>query len=241
MARLISKCCLGLAAVLTIFTSAWAVISVPAAAVPATPSGEIWQWALGKNMLTDPTLRDYLNSAPGGPGRVCYGDPRLCQQSTLDPQDIRALTDIVRVPSEGFGLVPDEHGIVVSVVLYDDIREQKYLYRGRLPEGWTWDSTATDIGAVFGAPNMVAGFEQQPYVPIAFKYQTADHLYDLRVEFAASTADELPGAHMRTVAVSQAAGAPVSQSAASTSAPAPASMSPTTAPMSPTPTHPTNA
>ncbi|ORB83712.1 hypothetical protein B1987_07705 [Mycobacterium kansasii] len=230
-----------MAAVLTIFTSAWAVISVPAAAVPATPSGEIWQWALGKNMLTDPTLRDYLNSAPGGPGRVCYGDPRLCQQSTLDPQDIRALTDIVRVPSEGFGLVPDEHGIVVSVVLYDDIREQKYLYRGRLPEGWTWDSTATDIGAVFGAPNMVAGFEQQPYVPIAFKYQTADHLYDLRVEFAASTADELPGAHMRTVAVSQAAGAPVSQSAASTSAPAPASMSPTTAPMSPTPTHPTNA
>lgn len=226
---------------MTIFTSAWAVISVPAAAVPATPSGEIWQWALGKNMLTDPTLRDYLNSAPGGPGRVCYGDPRLCQQSTLDPQDIRALTDIVRVPSEGFGLVPDEHGIVVSVVLYDDIREQKYLYRGRLPEGWTWDSTATDIGAVFGAPNMVAGFEQQPYVPIAFKYQTADHLYDLRVEFAASTADELPGAHMRTVAVSQAAGAPVSQSAASTSAPAPASMSPTTAPMSPTPTHPTNA
>ncbi|VBA29729.1 hypothetical protein [Mycobacterium pseudokansasii] len=226
MARLIRRYCLALAAVLAVVTSAWAVISVPAAAVPATPSGEIWQWALGKNMLTDATLRDYLNSAPGGPGRVCYGDPKLCQQSTPDPQDIRALTDIVRVPSEGFGLVPDEHGTVVSVVLYNDIREQKYLYRGKLPEGWTWDSTATDVGAVFGTPNMVAGFEQQPYIPIAFKYQTADHLYDLRVEFAATTADELPGAHMRTIAVSQAPGAPASQTAVSTSAPAPASVSP---------------
>ncbi|AGZ54099.1 hypothetical protein PJK45_14700 [Mycobacterium kansasii] len=225
MARLISKCCLALAAVLTVLTSAWTVISVPAAAVPAAPSGEIWQWALGKSMLTDPTLRDYLNSVPGGPGRVCYGDPKLCQQSTPDPQDIRALTDIVRVPNEGFGLVPDEHATVVGVVLYNDIREQKYLYRGKLPEGWTWDSTATDVGAVFGAPNMVAGFEQQPYIPIAFKYQTADHLYDLRVDFAATTADELPGAHMRTIAVSQAPGAPASQTAVSTSSPAPASTS----------------
>lgn len=223
MARLISKCRLALAVVLT---SAVAAVSAPATVVAAPPGGEIWEWALGKNMLTDPKLLDYVNSTPVGAGRVCYGDPKLCQESPPSPQDALALTDVVRVPSEGFGLVPDEHGTVVSVVLYNDLREQKYLYRGRLPEGWTWDSTATDLGAVFGAPNMVAGFEQQPYVPIAFKYQTADHLYDLRVEFAAGTAAELPGAHMRTITVSQApppAGAPGTQAEAPTSSPAPTS------------------
>ncbi len=201
MARLISRCCLALVAVLT---SALAVISAPATVAAAEPVGEIWEWALGKDMLTDPTLRDYVNSTPLGAGRVCYGDPKLCQESPPSPQDALALTDVVRVPNEGFGLVPDEHGKVVSVVLYNDLREQKYLYRGRLPEGWTWDSTATDLGDVFGAPNMVAGFEQQPYIPIAFQSQTADHLYDLRVEFAATNAAELPGARMRTITVSQA-------------------------------------
>lgn len=201
MSRAISKCCLALAAVLT---SAWTVIAAPATAVADPPAGgEIWEWALGKSMLTDPTLRDYVNSTPLGAGRVCYGDPKLCQQSPPSAEDALALTDVVRVPDQGFGLVPDEHGTVASVVLYNDLREHKYLYQGRLPEGWTWDTTATDIGAVFGAPNMVAGFEQQPYIPIAFKYQSADHLYDLRVEFAVTTAAELPGARMRTITVSQ--------------------------------------
>ena len=221
MARLISRCCLALAAVLT---SALAVISAPATVVAAEPVGEIWEWALGKDMLTDPTLRDYVNSTPLGAGRVCYGDPKLCQESPPSPQDALALTDVVRVPSEGFGLVPDEHGKVVSVVLYNDLREQKYLYQGRLPEGWTWASTAADLGDVFGAPNMVAGFEQQPYIPIAFKSQTADHLYDLRVEFAATNAAELPGAHMRTITVSQAptpAGAPGTPTGTPTNPPEP--------------------
>ncbi len=177
---------------------------MPATVVAAPPDGEIWEWALGKDILTDPTLRDYVNSTPLGAGRVCYGDPNLCQQSPPSSQDALALTDVVRVPSEGFGLVPDEQAKVVSVVLYNDIREHKYLYQGRLPEGWTWDTTATDLGDVFGAPNMVAGFEQQPYIPIAFKSHTADNLYDLRVEFAATTAADLPGALMRTITVSQA-------------------------------------
>jgi hypothetical protein len=192
------------------------------------PAGEIWEWALGKNMLTDPTLRDYVNSTPNGPGRVCYGDPKLCQQSPPSPQDALALTDVIRVPSQGFGLVPDEHATVVGVVLYNDLREQKYLYQGKLPNGWTWDTTATDLGAVFGAPNMVAGFEQQPYVPIAFKYQTADHLYDLRVEFAVTTADTLPGALMRQITVSQAPpppGAPANRTGTPTTTPAPVATS----------------
>ena len=221
MTRLISKCFLALAAVLT---SALAAVSAPATVLAAPPGGEIWEWALGKDMLADPTLRDYVNSTPLGAGRVCYGDPKLCQESPPSPQDTLALTDVVRVPSEGFGLVPDEHGTVVSVVLYNDLREHKYLYQGRLPEGWTWDSTATDLGDVFGAPNMVAGFEQQPYIPVAFKSQTADHLYDLRVEFAATTAAELPGARMRTITVSQAPpppGTPGTQSGVPTRSPAP--------------------
>ena len=82
-------------------------MSTRATVVAAPPGGEIWEWALGKNMLTDPKLLDYVNSTPVGAGRVCYGDPKLCQESPPSPQDALALTDVVRVPSEGFGLVPE--------------------------------------------------------------------------------------------------------------------------------------
>lgn len=188
--------------------AALTLVPVSTTVAAADPVGEIWEWALGKSMLTDPTLRDYVNSTPGGPGKVCYGDPTLCAQSPPDPGDVLARTDIVKVPNEGFGLVPDAQGTVVSVVLYNDLIQHKYLYQGRLPEGWTWGTNATDLGAVFGAPNMVAGFEQQPYTPIAFTYRSADNRYDLRVEFAATKEAELPGAPMRTITVSQVAPPP---------------------------------
>ncbi len=221
MARLISACRLALTAVLTL---ALAFVPVSARVAAAEPQGEIWEWALGKDMLTDPTLRDYVNSAPGGPGRVCYGDPTLCQQSPTNPQDILPASGIVKVPSEGFGLVPDEHGKVVSVVLYNDLLQHKYLYQGRLPEGWTWGSNATDLGAVFGAPNMVAGIEQQPYIPIAFTFRSADNRYDLRVEFAATKEAELPGALMREITVTLAPpppGAPATPTGTPTNSPGP--------------------
>jgi hypothetical protein len=63
---------------------------------PATPSGEVWQWALGRNVWTDPDLQQYT-------------------QSLGDTHD----TD-VNVQSEGFQLTADSSGTVVAVTLFND-------------------------------------------------------------------------------------------------------------------------
>ncbi len=95
----------------------------PTATTP-TPvaQGEIWQWALGRNVWEDRELQRYTH-----------------QLGSSEETD-------VMVQSQGFSLTPDGSGVVTAVTLFNDetalglpVSESSFsAYQGRLPMGLTW-------------------------------------------------------------------------------------------------------
>ncbi|TCC20573.1 hypothetical protein [Kribbella sindirgiensis] len=152
---------------------------------PAVPSGEIWQWALGRNLWTDPGLAAYAEDLG-----TDWGDPG---------------TD-ANVHSRGFQLTADSSGTVTAVTLYNDESALGYpagetsfsAYQGSLPMGLTWNTTATDLGVVYGAANQTGGYGTE----IAFTYVTPGG-EQVRLSFAARHERDLPGSPIHSITVSR--------------------------------------
>ncbi|BDB40783.1 MULTISPECIES: hypothetical protein [Mycobacterium] len=171
-----------------IMALAAAVVILPAGTATAeAPRTEIWQWAIGRNVFTDPALQQYS---------------RLL--------GINRSTDVY-VESKGFSMSCDGGGNVVSVTLYNDEVAVGWrrpgnntfrAYRGALPARLTWNTRARDLHFVYGAPNMVAGFPPDRIIPIAFATRTTDHWFDLVLEFATGYAENLPSAPILRITVS---------------------------------------
>lgn len=145
----------------------------------STPEGEIWQWALGRNIWTDDALRPYSANV----GREWS-------------------TDIDRL-EDGFKLSFDSAGVVTMVTLFNDETAlgvpgtgNYSAYRGELPEGLTWAATSTELGAEYGAANQRGGYGSD----IVFTYQSeGGYLFD--VGFAARHASDLPGSPIHFIQV----------------------------------------
>ena len=104
------------------------------------PVGEVWEWALGRNLTTDTALAAYRDR----------------------------LTSDGRVPvqSKGFSLQVDGSGDVVAVTLFNDetalgfpgLESNYSTYKGRLPDGNAWSDTATSIAARYRITDFSGGF-----------------------------------------------------------------------------------
>lgn len=151
----------------------------PTRTVNPTPRAEIWQWALGRNVWTDPGLRGYT--------------------ADLGRSD----TD-VNVLSQGFQLTLDASGVVVAVTLYNDetmlglpaSQTAFRAYRGTLPAGLSWAATAASVQARYGAANQSGGFGTD----ITFSYRTTDG-YLLELAFAARHESDLPSSPIHCITV----------------------------------------
>jgi len=163
---------------------------------PLTPHGEIWQWALGRR-IDDPNFDESLR------------------------RGLQLLLDDVPDLHQGFSLVPDAVSeTVVKVVLYNDQTQHTWpglrppspsdpgrfhAYQGKLPGDANWNMTARDVGAVFRGPNQVSGFVEIPMPPgMTFAYNIGPPgkiIYELRVEFWALTARDLPNALIRSIEI----------------------------------------
>ena len=147
-----------------------------------TPSGEIWQWALGRDVWNDPALQRYAHDL----GRS-------------DDTD-------VNVQSEGFQLTVDSTGTVTAVTLYNNENalglpgaETNFsAYEGTLPMGLSWNDTASDIGAEYGAANQSGGYGTS----ITFAYTTNDG-YRVDVAFLAGHESDLPASPIHSITVSR--------------------------------------
>ena len=141
--------------------------------------GEIWQWALGRNVWEDPQLQRYSR-----------------QLGSSEETD-------VMVQSQGFSLTPDGSGVVTAVTLFNDetalglpVSESSFsAYKGRLPMGLTWGTTARQMGAVYGASNQSGGFGTS----ITFMYVSDG--YSLQVGFAARHERDLPQSPIHSIVV----------------------------------------
>ena len=150
---------------------------------PEQPTGEIWEWALGRNVFEDPALYKLTSQLGHAPD---YD------------------TDI-NVQSRGYQLTMDSEGTVVQVTLYNDENELGYpgsetnfsAYSGRLPGGLTWQETASTMGAQANGENQVGGGWGIEY---SFRYATQDG-YRLEVTFAAAHSDELAEAPIHSIGV----------------------------------------
>lgn len=154
-------------------------------AVPADPPSEIWQWALGRNVWTDPALQPYSRNLG------------------MDSYHLE-----ISVQSQGFRLIPDDVGNVSMVRLVNDEAKLGYnwggtpfkAYQGQLPDGLSWNYTAGDLGVDCSAPGVscLMGAEQQRY--------TRDGSYRLRIVFAVTSQnlDQLPYAPMLSIDVTRA-------------------------------------
>lgn len=148
---------------------------------PAT-IGEIWQWAIGRNVWDDDNLYKYTHELG------------------------RSSTD-VNVQSEGFQLTLDGSGTVTAVTLYNDetalgfpaSSSNFYAYKGVLPSGLSWRTTPEDIGAAYGAANQSGGFGTE----ITFAFRTSDG-YRLEVGFNARHESDLPGSLVHSITVTRA-------------------------------------
>lgn len=189
-----TRCLKGWCAVLF----ALAVVVAPATAATATPSGEIWEWALGKSPWTDPDLKQYFHPiVPCGSTGQCPG-----WAQSLD---------------DGWKANPGADSNVVSVELFNDETtlgtlynsniagsgngSLKHAYKGTLPLGKTWSTTAQDMGAVYGARNMNFGLTPYLGIPITFEYFSNDGRYKFWFEFYAMTAQDLPNARIHKIEV----------------------------------------
>jgi hypothetical protein len=195
MTRLVYRCYLVLAALLT---SALAVAVTPATVATAAPPGDIWEWALGRNIWTDPDLNQYFHPT------VQCGSEGQC------PGWAQSLDD-------GWKANPGGDNNVVSVELFNDETALgtpnnpniantssgglKHAYKGRLPLGKTWSTTAKDMDAVYGARNMIFGRNAYLEIPMTFEYFTDDGRYKFWFEFYAMTAQDLPNAFIHKIEV----------------------------------------
>jgi hypothetical protein len=195
MTRFVSGCYSVLAALLT---CALAVVSAPAPVATAAPPGDIWEWALGRDLWTDPDLEQYLHPIMQcGSGGECPG-----WAQSLD---------------DGWKANPGVDGNVVSVELFNDETVLgtpdnpnvavssggglKHPYNGKLPLEKTWSTTAKDMGVVYGARNMIFGRNAYLEAPVTFQYFTDDGRYKLWFEFYAMTAQDLPNARIHEIEV----------------------------------------
>jgi hypothetical protein len=146
-------------------------------------TGEIWQWALGRNLWTDPALEQYSRQLG-----LYWG-----QSTDAEAQ------------SQGFELTADSTGTVTSVTLYNDETDLGFpqsstsyqAYQGRLPGGLTWDDTGSTVGAEYGTQSM-GGYGSG--LELAFDYKTDDG-HPLTITFNASTKAELPDAPMHSIMI----------------------------------------
>lgn len=149
----------------------------------SVPDGEIWQWALGRNLWTDPGLEAYAKDLG-----TDWSDPG---------------TD-ANAHSQGFQLTADSTGTVTAVTLYNDESALGYpgadsnfsAYQGALPMGLTWNDTAADLGAIYGAQNQSGGYGTD----IVFAYRTSDG-HRIEVSFVARHEQDLPGSVIHSITV----------------------------------------
>ena len=143
------------------------------------PVGEIWQWALGSNVWDDPRLARYAAD---------LGTP----DTSVD----------VNANAEGFQLVLDSDGTVVSVVLFNDETALGFpvsstsfrAYPGELPAGLTWSDTADSVVATYGMGTQSGGWGTE----IAFTYAWTDGI-SITLGFAATHEAQLPAAPLHTI------------------------------------------
>ena len=144
-------------------------------------TAEVWQWALGRNVWSDPDLQPYTGSL----GRTWDTD--------------------VNVQSYGFQLTPDASGVVTSVTVYNDENALGYpgsetnfrAYPGALPFDLTWSHTATDVEAMLGAGDRTGGYGTD----ITYSYLTTNG-YRVDVGFVARHDADLAGSPMHFIRVS---------------------------------------
>ena len=164
----------------------------------AAPPSDIWEWALGRDLWTDTDLAQYLH-----PIVQCSGE-RQCSgwAQSLD---------------DGWKANPGMDGKVVSVELFNDETALgtpnnpdisgstsgglKSAYEGGLPLEKTWSTTANDMGAVYGARNMIFGRNAYFEIPMTFEYFTEDGRYKFWFEYYAMTAQDLPNARIHKIEV----------------------------------------
>ena len=195
MTRFVSRWSSVLAALLT---CALAIAMTPTAVATAAPPGDIWEWALGKDLWIDPDLEPYLH-----PIVQCTGEGQC-------PGWAQSLDD-------GWKANPGADGMVVSVEMFNDETVLgtpndpniagstsggvNHAYEGRLPLEKTWSTTANDMGAAFGARNMIFGRNEYLGIPTTFEYLSEDGRYKFWFEFYAMTAQDLPNALIHKIQV----------------------------------------
>lgn len=111
------------------------------------------------------------------------------------------------VHAEGFQLVPDWTGTVVSVVLYNDetaigLPESSTSFRaytGALPGGLTWSDTPESVVARYGMGTQTGGWGTE----VVLTYPTTDGFL-VELAFAATHEADLPGAPLHTVTLREA-------------------------------------
>jgi hypothetical protein len=155
----------------------------PVPTTPAEPSPrtqEIWEWAIGRNVATDPYLR------------------QLSQQLGQDPDNLE-----ISVQSEGFQLAVDNSWNVISVTVFNDENALGYpgaesnfsAYQGTLPLGLTWDDNATTVHQQFPEHQTWGGYG----VEIIYQYLQDGRRVD--VTFAAAHERDLDGAPIHSITV----------------------------------------
>ena len=159
--------------------------SSPAPATSTVPAAtaEIWRWALGRNVWSDPALQPYTHNL----GRTPDTD--------------------VNVQSQGFQLTPDSSGAVTSVTLYNDENALGYpgsdtnfsAYQGSLPLGLSWADSAAEVSGMLGSGSRAGGYGTD----ITFTYLT-DAGYRVEVGFAARHDADLPDSPIHYIKVSRA-------------------------------------
>ncbi|HET9170392.1 MAG TPA: hypothetical protein VFN97_13195 [Actinospica sp.] len=155
--------------------------SAPGSETPKS-AGEIWQWALGRNVWADSSLRPYSGSL-----------------GTTSDTDLN-------VQSQGFKLSFDSSGTVTEVTLFNDetaiglpsSSSSFTAYRGSLPAGLSWQDTASTLGEQYGAQNQTGGYGTD----ITFTHVTGDG-YEVQIAFAARHASDLPNSPIHYIAVSR--------------------------------------
>ena len=144
------------------------------------PVGEIWQWALGRDLFTDPALQPYTS------------------QLGTDAQ-----TEVF-VHEEGFELTGDEFGDVTAVTVFNDetmlgfpVSETSMsAYQGQLPAGITWADTAAGLDLATGGPGVVCigGIE------CSWSF-VDDEGHDVVVSFAARDPDDFANSRIHWIEV----------------------------------------
>ncbi len=151
----------------------------------SSTSGEVWHWALGRELFVDPLVTPYTADLDAGAGAE------------------------VVVPEQGFELVGDRYGRVASVILLAAGPDVS-AYSGELPQPltapMTWQSTAADLGIVDDpavACSTSTSSSTSTGADVGCTYDVVDHEGHLvTLTFAADSLDDLPTATLGSVEVS---------------------------------------